>query len=307
MTEQTDEPVVVLDCAGVTYRSGPPWARQAHVGAREVSLTIRPGETVGIVGESGSGKSTVGKLVAGLIEPTGGSVLYDGRPIAGRPRGSTDLQLVLQFPEWALNPALRVWRSIEEPLDVARTGTRAERRQRAGDMLERVGVERRLADRYPHQLSGGQRQRAAIARALIAKPRLVLFDEAVSALDLSAQAHVLNLINETQREYGYAAVFISHDLEAVRYVSDRALVMYRGDVVAEIDHRVPTPPPHPYAIALLEHRTGRVQLGPADGAATTGCSLAPRCPYATDRCRNDAPSLRPVGGHLVACHHADEL
>ena len=306
MSERAGD-VVVLDRAGVTYRSGPPWARREHVGAREVSLTIKPGETVGIVGESGSGKSTVGKVVAGLLEPTAGRVLYDGKPIAARPRRSTDLQLVLQFPEWALNPALRVWRSIEEPLEVAGTGTRGERRQRAGDMLERVGLERGLADRYPHQLSGGQRQRAAIARALIARPRLVLFDEAVSALDLSAQAHVLNLINETQQEYGYAAVFISHDLDAVRYVADRALVMYRGDVVAEIDHSVPAPPPHPYAIALLEHRTGRVQLAPDDGGGTSGCALAPRCPLASDRCRTETPGLRSFGGHQVACHHAEQL
>lgn len=306
MSERAGD-IVVLDRAGVTYRSGPPWARREHVGASDVSLTIRPGETVGIVGESGSGKSTVGKVVAGLLRATTGRVLYDGKPIADRPRRSTDLQLVLQFPEWALNPALRVWRSIEEPLEVAGTGTRGERRQRAADMLERVGLERRLADRYPHQLSGGQRQRAAIARALIARPRLVLFDEAVSALDLSAQAHVLNLINETQREYGYAAVFISHDLDAVRYVADRALVMYRGDVVAEIDHSNPAPPPHPYAIALLEHRTGRVRLAPDDGGGTSGCSLAPRCPLSSDRCRTEAPELRPVGGHAVACHHAEQL
>jgi ABC-type glutathione transport system ATPase component len=307
MGEGASEPIVVLDRASMTYRSGPPWARREHVGARDVTLTISPGETVGVVGESGSGKSTVGKLVAGLLEPTAGRVLYDGQPIAARRRRSTDLQLVLQFPEWALNPALRVWRSIEEPLAVTGTGTRAERRRRAGDMLERVGLERRLAERFPHQLSGGQRQRAAIARALIARPRLVLFDEAVSALDLSAQAQVLNLINESQAEYDYAAVFISHDLDAVRYVSDRALVMYRGDVVAEIDHRAPAPPPHPYAIALLEHRIGRVQLAPDDGIGTTGCTLAPRCPYATNRCRTESPELRSLEGHWVACHHAEQL
>jgi oligopeptide/dipeptide ABC transporter ATP-binding protein len=176
-------------------------------------------------------------------------------------------------------------------------------------MLEMVGIEASMATRFPHELSGGQRQRAAIARALIARPRLVVFDEAVSALDVSAQAQVLNLIKETQAEQRYAALFISHDLAAVRYVADRLAVMYLGAIVAEADAATfYGRPKHPYAVALMEREDDRLALGPPDGLARpTGCALAGRCPYAVDRCTTEAPSLRSVGSQLTACHRAEEL
>lgn len=224
-------PVVSLEGVGVTYVAGPPWARKKYSAARNVSLTVAPGEIVGIVGESGSGKTTVSKLVLGLVKPDSGQVLFAGRPVKTRTRSRKgEIQVVLQHPEWALNPFLRVSTSVAEPLAIAGEGSARSCRSRVLEMLERVGISEAMAERYPHELSGGQRQRAAIARALIARPRLVVFDEAVSALDVSAQAQVLNLICETQAEFGYAALFISHDLAAVRYVSDRVVLMSGGEV-----------------------------------------------------------------------------
>lgn len=302
-------PVVALDHVSVTYQSGPPWARLSHPAANDVTLEIAAGETVGLVGESGSGKTTIGKLVLGLLNADTGHVLFDGEPLARRRRRNADIQLVLQHPEWALNPFLKVGTSIAEPLAVAGSTTTKERRSKVGELLEMVGIEASMATRYPHQLSGGQRQRAAIARALISRPRLVVFDEAVSALDVSAQAQVLNLIKETQQQQGYAALFISHDLAAVRYVADRLIVMYLGSIVAEAAADVfYGRPKHPYAVALMEREDDPVTLGPPDGVTTsTGCPLAGRCPCAIERCVTDRPEMRVVLGQRVACHRADEL
>ena len=216
------EAVVELRSVDVHFASGPLWARRHVHAAREVSLGVAAGETLGLVGESGSGKTTTGKVCLGLIRPTTGNVIFDGHPFDYRRRSRRGaLAAVLQHPQWSLNPRLHVGTSIAEPLVINGFGSSEERRRETGEMLERVGLQPVLAKRYPHELSGGQRQRVAIARALITHPKFVVFDEAVSALDVSVQAQILNLIRELQAEAGFAALFISHDLAAVRYVADR--------------------------------------------------------------------------------------
>jgi ABC-type oligopeptide transport system ATPase subunit len=239
----------------VTYR-----ARHGLVHAlKSVSLEIAAGQTVGVVGESGSGKTTLGRVLLGLVRPTSGQVWFHGEPLTGRGaarrrrrRYKSRLQVVLQNPDWSLDPALRVWRSIAEPLVVAGTTPRRERRTAVEEMLTMVGLDTSLADRHPHELSGGQRQRVAIARAMITKPDLIVFDEAVTALDVSVQTQVLNLIRDLQTERGFAALFISHDIAAVRYVSDQIAVVYQGELVESgpaqrFYHR----PDHPYTRQLL--------------------------------------------------------
>jgi ABC-type glutathione transport system ATPase component len=239
----------------VTFRTG----RRAHArtvrALDAVSFDIPAGESVGLVGESGSGKTTLGRVLLGLVEPDSGTVSFDGRPMtgkgaAGRLRGR--LQVVLQNSDWALNPLLRVRRSVAEPLAVTGTPYR-EQRSAVDEMLALVGLDAELADRYPHQLSGGQRQRVAIARAMITHPDLIVFDEAVSALDVSVQTQVLNLIRDVQAERGFAALFISHDLAAVRYVSHHIAVLYQGKVVETgAASRFYEDARHPYTRELLE-------------------------------------------------------
>lgn len=219
-----------------------------------VSLAIQHGETVGLVGESGSGKTTLGKVALGLIRPTTGRAIFDGRPIApDRPPPKGRMQVVLQNPDWSLNPYLRVGTSVAEPLAILGTGDRGSRARRAGDMLELVGLDRNLVARFPHELSGGQRQRIAIARALVTDPRFIVFDEVVSALDVSVQAQVLNLIKRLQAERGFSALFISHDLAVVRYVAHRVGVLLGGELVELSDSSAfYLEPRHAYSRQLLE-------------------------------------------------------
>jgi len=223
----------------------------------DVSLEICAQETMGLVGESGSGKTTLGRALLGLVRPTAGEVLFEGRSVTARSaarRWRGRLQVVLQNPDWSLNPSLKVWRSVSEPLTVrGGGGNRQSRRTAVATMLEMVGLDPSFGDRRPHELSGGQRQRVAIARAIITDPSMIVFDEAVTALDASVQTHVLNLIKDLQRERGFAALFISHDLAAVRYVSHRICVVYKGKVV-EIAPvaRFYGHPEHPYSQHLLD-------------------------------------------------------
>ena len=213
------------------YRQGPPWTRTSIVAVDDVTVEIEVGETIGLVGESGSGKTTLGRIAVGAIKPTQGSVLLHGQPRPKHRKGSRGkFGAVLQHPEWSLDPRRRVRDSVSEPLAIATSETRRERGRMATSMLEHVGLDASFVSRYPHELSGGQRQRVAIARALITGPEFVLFDEAVSALDVSIQAQVLNLIRDLQTEYQFAALFISHELPAVRYVSDRVAVMKNGRI-----------------------------------------------------------------------------
>jgi ABC-type glutathione transport system ATPase component len=248
------EPTILLDDVRVTYVQGWMGNRQRVEALRGVSLSIKRGETVGLVGESGSGKTTLAKVALGLVRPTSGTVVFEGRPIErrrGAPKGR--FQVVLQNPDWSLNPYLRVGSSISEPLAILGIGDRNDRAQRARDTLELVGLDSSFADRFPHQLSGGQRQRVAIARALVTQPAFIVFDEVVSALDVSVQAQVLNLIQRLQSEQQFSALFISHDLAVVRYVSDRIGVLYGGELVELSDSPLfYSQPRHPYSRQLVE-------------------------------------------------------
>jgi ABC-type glutathione transport system ATPase component len=242
-------PVVSLSEVWVTYRGG--LGRPGIDAVKRASLEISAGETLGLVGESGCGKSTLGKVCLGLVRPSLGEMLFCGEPFGRLRRRRGQLALVLQFPEWALNPRIRCGRSVEEPLVVLGVHS-TKRRRRVEAMLESVGLDGGFAERFPGQLSGGQRQRVAIARALITEPRFIVFDEAVSALDVSVQAQVLNLILDLQTQHGFGALFISHDLAATRYLSRRIAVMREGEIV-EIGSRDQfyDCPEHPYSRSLL--------------------------------------------------------
>jgi ABC-type glutathione transport system ATPase component len=242
-------PIVSLRHVSVSYRGG--LFRPAFEAVRNVSLDIAEGETLGLVGETGSGKSTLGRVCLGLTAATRGNVTFAGEAFGKLRARRGQLAVVLQFPEWSLNPRLRCGRSVEEPLVVLGVEA-AERRRRVAAMLENVGLDATLAERLPGQLSGGQRQRVAIARALVTEPRFLLFDEAVSALDVSVQAQVLNLILDLQAEHRFGALFISHDVAATRYLSHRIAVMKEGEIV-EIGprERFYGRPQHEYSRALL--------------------------------------------------------
>jgi ABC-type glutathione transport system ATPase component len=242
-------PVVSLRGVSVSYRGG--WLRPAVEAVRDVSLDIAAGETLGLVGESGSGKSTLGRVCLGLTAPTRGRLTFAGEAFGKLRARRGQLAVVQQFPEWALNPRLKCGRSVEEPLVVLGVDAR-ERRARVAAMLESVGLDAGYAARLPGQLSGGQRQRMAIARALVTLPRFIVFDEAVSALDMSVQAQALNLIGDLQAAHGFAALFISHDIAATRYVSHRIAVMKAGEIV-ELGprQRFYGEPEHEYSRALL--------------------------------------------------------
>jgi oligopeptide/dipeptide ABC transporter ATP-binding protein len=289
----------------------------------DVSFDVLPGETLGLVGESGCGKSTLGRTLLRLEEPTSGSVLYQGRDLAAADRRELfnlrrEVQMVFQDPYSSLNPRLTVGESVEEPLLIHRQGSRTERRARAAELFRRVGLSEEMLDRFPNEFSGGQRQRIGIARALALQPKLIVADEPVSALDVSVQAQVLNLMVDLQRQDNLTYVFISHDLSVVEYMSDRVAVMYLGRIV-ELGRResIFRKPSHPYTQALIAsspvpdpNRRGEQKpiAGeiPSPLAPPPGCPFHPRCPIATDRCRAERPLLQPLAGtdHQVACHEA---
>jgi ABC-type glutathione transport system ATPase component len=244
-------PTIQLRGLGVSYRKGPAWQRIRVPAVNRVDLEIAAGETVGLVGESGSGKTTLGRVMLGLVPATTGTFLFEGKPFDPRVRRQGALAVVFQHPEWALNPRLRCGASIAEPLQIQKLGDRGERQGRVAAMLAEVGLDAELAGRYPGELSGGQRQRMAIARALITSPRFIVFDEAVSALDVSVQSQILNLIRSLQQQHRFAALFISHDLAATRYVAHRIAVMRGGDFVeVAAAQKFYTRPEHPYSRAL---------------------------------------------------------
>ncbi len=249
-------PVASARDVTVAFRTGRGRSAEIVSALRGVSLDVMAGQTVGLVGESGSGKTTLGRVLLGLVRPTGGQAEVGGRPVTGRGAGRRlrgRLQIVLQNPDWSLNPTLAVWRSVAEPLAVTGATPRRERRAAVTDMLRLVGLDPGLADRHPHELSGGQRQRVAIARAIITHPDLIVFDEAVTALDVSVQTQILNLIADLQQERGFGALFISHDIAAVRYVAHSVAVMYQGRIIEDGPTRhFYERPKHPYTRRLLD-------------------------------------------------------
>lgn len=285
-----------------------------------VSLSVRRGETLGLVGESGCGKSTLARMAVRLLPPSGGDILFDGESVLPGVKGRDDawyshkLQMVFQDPFSSLNPRLKIGASVGEPLAAGGVNAK-ERRERVGEILRRVGLQPEHAARYPHEFSGGQRQRVAIARALVTRPELVVCDEAVSALDASVQAQVLNLLKEVQADFGLTYLFISHNLSVVGYMSDRVAVMYLGRIVEQADRATLFgAAAHPYTKALLaaapvrdpERRRVRAFLPgelPSPFSPPSGCAFHPRCPQAMPRCREEAPELREIGpGHLARCH-----
>jgi oligopeptide/dipeptide ABC transporter ATP-binding protein len=284
-----------------------------------VSLSVTAGETFALVGESGCGKSTTGRLIVGLDEPTEGTLSFDGEALGARrarlrPR---DMQLVFQDPSASLDPRMKVGASLLEPLVLQRVGSRQERKSRVAEMLDQVGLPRNVLDRYPHEFSGGQRQRIGLARALMLHPRLIVADEPVSALDVSVQSQVLNLMKSLQKAMGLTYVVISHDLSVVKYLADRIGVMYLGKLVEMGPaSRIYRRPAHPYTAGLLEAipepdpdkeraKTKGSLAGELPSAIDppSGCRFRTRCPRVQDICAVEEPPLRPVvGGQLTACH-----
>ena len=283
-----------------------------------VSFSLAAGETLALVGDSGSGQSTLARLLTLIEPPTSGTLLIDGVEArfgdARRVRELRQrLQMVFQNPYGSLNPRHKVGRALEEPLLVNTTLSAGEREAAARAMLARVGLRPEHYDRYPHMFSGGQRQRIAVARALMLRPKILVLDEPVSALDVSIRAQILNLLADLQDEFGLAYVFISHDLSVVRHIADRVLVIYFGKAI-EMGTRdaIFTAPQHPYTRALLsstpvadpEARKERIILKgelPSPFAPPSGCAFHPRCPLVFAKCKTDAPSLETKHGRLVAC------
>jgi len=289
-----------------------------------VSLAIRPGETLALVGESGSGKTTLGRCILRLVEPSSGGIRFDGADLLALPprdlrRARRNLQVVFQDPYGSLNPRMTVGAIVREPLDIHRIGRRgAEREGMVDALLQRVGLDPSMKRRYPHAFSGGQRQRIGVARAIALQPKLIVADEPVSALDVSIQAQVVNLLLDLQEEYRCAYLFIAHDLALVERFADRVAVMYLGRIVETAPARdLFTHPRHPYTRALLQAipvpdpervRDTAVVEGVVPSAADLppGCRFHPRCPIAVEVCRREDPPLREVApGHFAACHLAD--
>ena len=332
MAETTGDPLLELRGVGKTFAARGAGRRAAALRAVDgVDLAVGSGRVVGLVGESGCGKSTLARTIVRLETPSEGRVLFRGQDVhrlAGADLGRyrQAVQLVFQDPYAALPPRMTCGDAIEEPLRIHRRGDRESRRRRSAELLDLVGLPEAMATRYPHQLSGGQRQRINIARALALDPRLLILDEPVSALDVSIQAQVLNLLRDLRAELGLTFLFISHDLRVVRYLCDEVAVMYLGRLV-EVGptEEVFARPKHPYTLALLrsipDHAGagfgGRVVLrgevpNPID--RPPGCPFHPRCPMARDRCVHEVPPLRPVGAgtdvvgpHRAACHFAEEV
>lgn len=311
-------PEMLLEVNGLRkdFIVGPMFRRKKVRAVRNVSFSVRRGETLGIVGESGCGKSTTGRLAIRLIEPSEGMVRFKGEDL--RTVGSRhmrelrrNLQIIFQDPFASLDPRMTVEAILREPLYIQGIGSDAERRERVRAIMAEVGLLASHASRYPHQFSGGQRQRIGIARSLILNPELIVADEPVSALDVSVQAQVLNLMQDIQQKHKLSYIFISHDLSVVKHICDRVAVMYLGEIVETGDRdSLFSDPLHPYTQALMSAIPGRkgvhrvVLKGdiPNPASPPSGCAFHTRCPRAMPVCREEAPQLKGGGDKTVACH-----
>lgn len=291
-----------------------------------IDLTVREGETLGLVGESGCGKSTLGRVILRLLPATAGGVTFENKDVLAASEKEMKalrrhMQIVFQNPYASLDPRMTIRQIIQEPLEVHKAASGSELRDRVLGLLDLVGLSKDMADRYPHEFSGGQRQRVGIARALALRPRLIVADEPVSALDVSVQAQILNLLMQLKSEFKLTYLFIAHNLDVVRYISDRIAVMYLGRIVelGECDevYRMPL---HPYSKALISaapvpdpdfDRSNRILLTgdlPSPANPPPGCRFHTRCPMAREKCKVDDPELREITpGHFSACHFAEEL
>ncbi len=320
------EPLLTLDDLAVHFTVGSTFAGGIKTlkAVEGISLDVRPGECLGLVGESGCGKSTLALAIMGLLAPTRGRIALEGRDLRQRTRLETarTVQMVFQDPYASLNPRQTVRRTLADPLRLQGVSDKAEIDGRVMDMLAKVGLRPEHADRYPHEFSGGQRQRIGIARALILRPKLVICDEPVSALDVSIRAQIINLLLELKDEMGLSYIMISHDLGVVEHVSDRVAVMYLGRIVEQGGwQEIFENPRHPYTRALIAaipdpfHRvpaaTARAKAKGEIASALNpppGCPFHPRCPLKADRCTNELPLLDIVGpGHRAACHFRDRV
>lgn len=297
-----------------------------HVRAVDgLDFTVQQGETLGIVGESGCGKSTVGQMILQLLEPTEGEIWFQGKNVSTLNKSEMkearrNLQMIFQDPYSSLNPRMRVEDIVGEPLKIFERYSKKERREKVAELLRLVGLDTHHLTRHPHEFSGGQRQRIGIARALALNPKIIVCDEAVSALDVSIQSQILNLLHKLQNELGLTYIFIAHGLPAVKHISDRVAVMYLGRIVELADRdTLFANPKHPYTKALLSavpipnplQRKERIVLQgdlPNPAAPPPGCHFHTRCPFAKPLCETKAPELLAYGkGHVAACHYPLEV
>ncbi|MFV0492188.1 MAG: ABC transporter ATP-binding protein [Pseudorhodobacter sp.] len=290
----------------------------------DISFSLGEGETLAVVGESGCGKSTLGRAILRLHEPSAGTIRLGGEDITGLDKAGLRearkrMQIIFQDPYGSLNPRMTVRETLAEPLLLHGVATASDIRPKVDQLIDMCGLSRYHAERYPHEFSGGQRQRVGIARALATRPRLIICDEPVSALDVSVQAQIVNLLQDLQRDLGVAYIFISHDLGVVRHIASRVAVMYLGRIVEEgPTEALFAKSAHPYSRMLIasapvpDTRASREKVSieggtPSAMAMPSGCAFHPRCPMAIDRCRSEKPGLKQAGGTLSACHRSEEL
>jgi len=298
----------------------------AHVKAvDDISFAVKEGETLGLVGESGCGKSTTGRTILRLLEATAGEVIFEGKSVMDLDKKAMrairrDMQIIFQDPYASLNPRMTVADIVGEPLDIHKLAkNKKERNEKVREILENVGLGAEYMHRYPHEFSGGQRQRIGVARALAVDPKLIIADEPVSALDVSVQAQVVNLLQDLQKEYGLTYLFIAHDLSVVKHISDRVAVMYLGKIVELTDkHELYSNPKHPYTQSLLsaipeadpKKKKNRIVIEgdvPSPVDPPSGCRFHPRCPKAFEPCSVKEPEFKEYGdGHFAACHLLDK-